>query len=339
MVEHDHELSPACAATREEFSGLLDEELSPTARAQVVDHLAECSDCLRALDGMKKVTDLYRALPNVPAPAGFEEAVRRAVRPRLFEFPRRARAAALLGLAAAAALALVTVPFAMRESRQSANSQLARENAEMRSAPLAESAPPVAREEKAADLAQDNSVAGAAPAAEVVPMTATVEAAPVPAAATSATETAPAAPAPPPPARAESPKKAAEVPLAAATMTPQETEPLPAPAVSAAEPLAEAAPAPASAPEVKTEPRPTTRASAKSKAAPETWDVAGRTLVVRDGLWVQQEHNGEPAKPLKRNGREFRQLVKAFPELEALIEAERVVVFKAGEQWYRLQLK
>jgi hypothetical protein len=226
MVEHDHELSPACAATREEFSGLLDEELSPAARAQVMEHLSDCSDCLRALDSMKKVTDLYRTLPNVSAPPGFEEAVRRAVRPRLFTFPRRARSAALLGLAAAAALALVTVPFAMRASRQSANSQLARENAEMRSAPVAEPTPPTTSDARAADLAQDNAVADGAHAAEAAPMAATYAPAPVPTAPTAAANVAAPAPAPTPalPAREESPKKEAGPPVATTAMARSRTQ-------------------------------------------------------------------------------------------------------------------
>jgi hypothetical protein len=81
------------------------------------------------------------------------------------------------------------------------------------------------------------------------------------------------------------------------------------------------------------------RAAAKAKAAPDTWEVAGRSFVLRNNIWVQREHIGEPAKPLKRSGREFQQLLKTFPEIDALRPAERPVIFKAGDQWYRLQLK
>ena len=36
-----------CAQAKEEFSALLDGELTPESRAAIEAHLSECSDCLR----------------------------------------------------------------------------------------------------------------------------------------------------------------------------------------------------------------------------------------------------------------------------------------------------
>lgn len=139
MVKHDHEMPEQCALVREEFSALLDNELPPGARAEVDAHLTECAPCLRALDGMKKVSDLYATLPRVGAPEDFEARVRRAVRPGLLRFP------ALSGqgwtaLAAAAGTALIAgTYFLLVAERPSTRSQLAMQ-AEMRSTSTLESA-------------------------------------------------------------------------------------------------------------------------------------------------------------------------------------------------------
>jgi hypothetical protein len=65
-----------CSEAREEFSALLDGELVPEARAAVEAHLFECAECLRQLDGLKRVDTLYRRLEPVGAPSGFEAQVR-----------------------------------------------------------------------------------------------------------------------------------------------------------------------------------------------------------------------------------------------------------------------
>jgi hypothetical protein len=69
-----------CAQAREEFASLLDGELAPEERAAVEGHLSQCSDCLRDLDGLKRVDTLYRGMSKVSAPAGFEEGVRQGIR-------------------------------------------------------------------------------------------------------------------------------------------------------------------------------------------------------------------------------------------------------------------
>lgn len=61
-----------CEDVREEFSALLDGELDSDEQDGIEHHLSECSDCLRELDGMKRVGDLYSELPVVSTPDDFE---------------------------------------------------------------------------------------------------------------------------------------------------------------------------------------------------------------------------------------------------------------------------
>lgn len=70
-----------CEEARKDFSALLDGELTPPERERVEAHLSECADCLRELDSFKRVDLFYRALPEQTAPHGFEERIRKALRP------------------------------------------------------------------------------------------------------------------------------------------------------------------------------------------------------------------------------------------------------------------
>lgn len=65
-----------CVEAREEFSALLDGELDIEEQDGLERHLAECSDCLRELDNLKKVSDAYETLPDVDAPDDLVQAVR-----------------------------------------------------------------------------------------------------------------------------------------------------------------------------------------------------------------------------------------------------------------------
>lgn len=134
MVEHDHEMPAACAAARDEFSALLDDELAPGVRTELETHLAGCSDCLRALDGMKKASDLYAALPRVPAPDTLEARVARALRPGLLRWPS-VRVAGLATLAAAAGAAIVLAPMLLERLQSATPQQQLAKQAEMRAAP------------------------------------------------------------------------------------------------------------------------------------------------------------------------------------------------------------
>ena len=74
--------SDECNNIRENFSALLDDELSSEEREHVENHLAQCSECLRALDGLQRVDGLYGALPEIDAPDRLADAVREALKPK-----------------------------------------------------------------------------------------------------------------------------------------------------------------------------------------------------------------------------------------------------------------
>lgn len=102
-----------CEEVREDFSALLDGELSADERDAMETHLSECAACLRELDGYKQVNNLYETLPAVSAPSDFEAGVKTAVAPKNVTFRRkgwgRRRLAPML---AAAAMVLVTATLA-----------------------------------------------------------------------------------------------------------------------------------------------------------------------------------------------------------------------------------
>jgi hypothetical protein len=93
---------------RDKFSPLLDGELSPEERAEVEQALSEDADLLRELDGLKRVDDLYRALPRAAAPDGFEEGVKEKLRSKVRTFSGAPRRLRRLAPALAAAVVLVS---------------------------------------------------------------------------------------------------------------------------------------------------------------------------------------------------------------------------------------
>ncbi|MBI2431712.1 MAG: zf-HC2 domain-containing protein, partial [Candidatus Hydrogenedentes bacterium] len=109
---------PTCEDIREEFAALLDEELDSETRDTIEAHLSNCSDCLRELHTYKRVADLYRGLPEVAAPEGFERDVLRALQPRNPRLAKLRRAfQGGRGLALAAAVLLVSaVGYFMAQS-------------------------------------------------------------------------------------------------------------------------------------------------------------------------------------------------------------------------------
>ena len=107
-----------CAEVREEFSALLDGELTPEARAAIEAHLSECAGCLRELERFKRVDAAYRALPQHRAPADFEQRVAGALRPKAIRLRRPAlRHRRVWPLLAAAALVLVMLGGAFLQLR------------------------------------------------------------------------------------------------------------------------------------------------------------------------------------------------------------------------------
>jgi hypothetical protein len=57
-----------CEQAQEEFSALLDSELSAEEQERVESHLAKCSACLRELSSVQHVQQTYRSQPLVSAP-------------------------------------------------------------------------------------------------------------------------------------------------------------------------------------------------------------------------------------------------------------------------------
>jgi anti-sigma factor (TIGR02949 family) len=83
-----------CIEAREEFSALLDGELEIENQDGLERHLAECSECLRELDSLKKVSDAYETLPNVSAPDDLADEIRQGMEPSqvdLSDSPRSAK--------------------------------------------------------------------------------------------------------------------------------------------------------------------------------------------------------------------------------------------------------
>jgi len=176
---------------RDQFSPLLDGELSPEERASVEAALSDDAELLRELDSMKRVDDLFRAMPAVSAPDDFEVVVRERIAP-----PRVAAVAAAAApppsrnvarrrfvpmLAAAAALVVCAGIIVFTAGRGEFRAQLASApDAELRATPAASApAPQEAPRSIAADSATVQNEALANRAMEQVSSVAAEEAAPV----------------------------------------------------------------------------------------------------------------------------------------------------------------
>lgn len=145
---------------RDQFSPLLDGELSPEERASVEASLSHDAELLRELDAMKRVDDLFRAMPAVSAPDNFEAVVRERIAP-----PRVAAVAAAAPmpprnvtrrrfapmLAAAAALVVCVGAIVFTVGRREYRAQLA---SAPEATPAAASAP--APQETARAIAADS---------------------------------------------------------------------------------------------------------------------------------------------------------------------------------------
>ena len=129
-----------CQQVQEEYSALLDGELDPETQAAVEAHLAGCAACLRELDKLKRVNDVYDRLPAHPAPEGFEGRVRAALRENVVALPqRRRRPLALWPALAAAAMLVVVAGAVLLQFEGPANRmQMSSLSSETESAPLGE---------------------------------------------------------------------------------------------------------------------------------------------------------------------------------------------------------
>jgi anti-sigma factor RsiW len=70
-----------CTETRDLFSALADDALTPSERAALDAHLAGCAECRRELAGLLRTVKLVRAMDPVHAPAGFVDRVVAAAQP------------------------------------------------------------------------------------------------------------------------------------------------------------------------------------------------------------------------------------------------------------------
>ncbi len=105
---------------REQFSPILDDELSPDERAAIEADLAQDAELLRELHSLKRVDELFRRMPPVHAPKEFEAGVRAKLRPNVLRFPAavltRRR---VLSIAAAAAVLVLVAGVVMVQYRPS----------------------------------------------------------------------------------------------------------------------------------------------------------------------------------------------------------------------------
>jgi len=175
-----------CTETRDLFSALADDALTPGERAALDAHLAGCAECRRELAAFGRTVALVRAIDPAHAPAGFVDRVLAAARPE--PWPRwlaRRLSAPWPTLPLGAAALLLVAGLAVLLFRASPEQQ---ETARHRPAPPGPSAPAPSRE-TAPSAASDSSQADTARDAGAT--------------ATATREVAPAAP--PPAARAPEP--------------------------------------------------------------------------------------------------------------------------------------
>jgi hypothetical protein len=97
-----------CIETRDLFSALADDALTPNERAALDAHLAGCAECRRELAGLLRTVKLVRAMDPGQAPPGFVDRVLAAAQPapsqRRATRDRRLRPWPMLPLSAAALL-------------------------------------------------------------------------------------------------------------------------------------------------------------------------------------------------------------------------------------------
>ncbi len=303
-----------CAAVREEFSALLDGELTVDERDRVESHLALCSDCLRELDGLKKVDVIFRRLPSVDAPPEVEARIRSVLRPTLFRMLRThnrtlwpAMAAGVL-LSAAGAL---TWSYGFDAQPLAEYDQMAA----LASAPQPESAAAGYVEAAAAKPADDIKRDYAAPRvrADVAQSADADKAQSI---------------------EADEPKE--DLGLVAAA--PESPEPVEQRLARAAKMKDAAASNQAAAG--------STVAVAPPAAAMESVAILGdtlaksisapRTFSERDGVWYESGYRDEAATVLDRDSDRFRELVENDPHLRDALALHERAVFRVGSAWYRV---
>jgi len=107
---------------RDQFSPLLDGELAADERAEIEAMLSQDAELLRELDSLKRVDDLYRALPRPQTPDNFESAVSERIRPKVVSLKQRHARRNVWPLVAIAATLLVTAAFLVNRMQSASDS-------------------------------------------------------------------------------------------------------------------------------------------------------------------------------------------------------------------------
>lgn len=299
----------SCESMREDFSALLDGELDPFQRTAIEEHLSQCSECLRALGGMKKVDDLYRALAPVSAPPDFEERLKQRLQPRVRLFAGRKTAVRRIWpLAAAAGLVAILSVFLMRmQSPAPDRLQLTRAQQ-----------PPSTSADRPAFVPD-----AGAPRTQGPPT----------AAADLMTKTDMARPMPPsaPLASAESGTSAD---AHSATLPEQRAAEAPAPLARAERIHLESR---RDAVAVKDAGRTHAPVALRSMQEPPRRQVGDRAFALVAGVWREQGYAGEPVTPLLRGSEEFRALCDRHDDLPAIAALGPTVIFRLEERWRQIE--
>lgn len=365
-----------CAEAQEDFSAFLDGELDPDLREALEDHLADCSDCLRQLDGFRRVDLLYGALPPVAAPSGLEASLAEQLSGKRFRLRKAAgRPGLWLGPAfAAVAVALVIVSVTATVLRTNTQRfEVAGAGAENEPpATVADTAAVMSQESEAPELQRQMLARAETPAAgdeadvAVERFDDTISFAPPPAApAPVESEVAAGAGrggiagrirssiAPLEPEVAEGAGAAPEEErLVVADAQPKAAASNESPAPMAAAPLVREpiaqAPMANVPPGVGSRQRANVAYRDSSEAAPGlVWGQSGAIpggsaqqasplFTVGELGLVQAGYNGEATTPMKRDSDTFRALAEQYAFVAKMIDWNDPVIFKIQETWYRL---
>jgi hypothetical protein len=315
---------------RDEFSPLLDDELSPEARDTVEAKLSQDADLLRELDAMRKVDALYRGLPRVSAPDDMAARVRNQLHPESNVTPLRTRRTSrslYSGLAVAALFAVLIGGAVMRLQLESpsAEDQVASLESPVLEAPLEDTAERI-MENDFADAVEEELLPSDMPIAAQAAREITLESAPAAEPESSAPsgsaemkmEAAAAAlppPPPPPPAPREEPT------LGRSTSQAIEERDSRGAIVEADGDVSLDA---------------VDKPSPAKQRANEAKRIANREFEQREDGWYQQGYDGEEAQFVRRGSDEMNALVAEIPKFKEVLALEGDIVFRHGTKWYRV---
>lgn len=358
---------------KQEFSALLDGELTPEKRAAIEAHLAESAEDLRELDGYKRVDALFRGLPREEAPEELEKRLETELRRGPLQFTaRRLHQRQVWPLLSAAAMFLLVCGTALYFSiggpespsyevaslgkdvaqQAAVESELAEE-----AMPAAEGAASVAEEPlpELQKVADDRMASSQGALGRTMAKIAPADEAEYEDAAELPSESPTALPASPAP-EAVKEEIVVGVPLeqkqqeAAMSQRRMERE-APARGVSVdadearEQDISDTAARKTSAVVTEQErlakemtpPKPAAKPPAQSAAFGAMKKADARAFEQRDGGWFQTGYGGEPTQPLPRDDVRLAEWIKVDSELAQRFEAGTAVVFRVDDTWYRVE--